>query len=91
MTIITDDMVEKAAKGICDAWAAGMPQRLRVNWEDQAEQTMELCRRDARAALEVVLSDIVDACADVAWREDSGGEAAQAIRDLIPSNQEAEG
>ena len=73
MTIITDELVEKAAQRYQDLYYPGGRHRDCM-----------------RAALEAIIPDIVEVCADVAWRENYGGEAAGAIRALIPDDQQPE-
>lgn len=65
MTILTDEIVEKAAEALCKSMATSP-----VEWRDVTERGRKLYRRDARAALQAVLPDVVETAAKMAEGHD---------------------
>jgi hypothetical protein len=88
MTVLTDDLIEKAARAIWED-KTGL-----LDWSHSCAQ--DIYRRSARACLTAVLPDVVEACAKVAednstWGVGENGgeewpspyELAEAIRSLL--------
>jgi hypothetical protein len=69
MTILTEEIVEKAARGLHEEVRTIIAPNFRMDvstWEQLQDRDRDVCLRQARAALQAVLPDIVEACAKAA-------------------------